>query len=726
MQNEINRLGSLAIQQLNAGYTQEAKINILKILEINPNEPNALKIYSHILLSSNALHEAIKVLIHLSKINSDDPEIFFNLGKAYFDIENYQDALIYFEKNISLSSPTPEVLVDMGTSFRHLSRHKDSLDYFKKALKLRKDFIPALNNAAISLIELKDFQGALEFVDQALKVAPNDASILTNRGCILINLRRHDEAVETLKKALGISPNFLEALVNLGNVQVFKRNISDALSIYKKITEIEPHNVENWINLGSTLSKSREYSQAQIAFDNGSAIDSDYKYLLGQRLQMRSFLCRWDTTYYELIKKISNSSIYNLFEPFQHLHYHDNQLIHLNAASSFAETFFSPKNDLTSPNAICKKKFRIAYFSPDFRNHPVACLTAELFELHDKNRFEIVAFSSGADDGSPMRSRLKEAFSQFIEIGNMSDLEVAKLSRKLEIDIAVDLGGYTNDSRTGVFAYRAAPVQINYLGYPGTMGVEYMDYIIADKTLIPDAERPFYSEKIIYMPDSYQANDRKRIISDKPFTRQELGLPDQAFVFCCFNNSYKILPATFDGWMRILKSVEGSVLWLFEDNALATENLKLEASIRGIDSGRLVFAKRAPLPDHLARHSQADIFLDTWPYNAHTTASDALWAGLPILTLIGRSFASRVAASLLNAVGLPELITTSQDQYEALAIELATNPDKLGSIRRKLAQNRLSSPLFDTPVFVKNLETAYVKVFEGAVRGENLEDITIG
>jgi predicted O-linked N-acetylglucosamine transferase (SPINDLY family) len=294
----------------------------------------------------------------------------------------------------------------------------------------------------------------------------------------------------------------------------------------------------------------------------------------------------------------------------------------------------------------------------------------------------------------------------------MSDIEIAQLVRSLNIDIAVDLTGITASSRTGIFSYRAAPIQVNYLGYPGTIGADYIDYIIADRSLIPQESQSCYSEKVVYLPNSYQVNDRKRLISDRQFTRKELGLPEHGFVFCCFNNNFKILPATFEGWMRILKTVEGSVLWLFQDNPWAVENLKKEAEKQGITADRLVFAERLPLPEHLARHRQADLFLDTFPYNAHTTSSDALWTGLPVLTLMGSSFASRVAASLLNAIGLPELITNTQEEYEALAIELAMNSKKLETIKLKLANNRLTAPLFDTPLFTKNLESAYIKMYE--------------
>jgi predicted O-linked N-acetylglucosamine transferase (SPINDLY family) len=353
----------------------------------------------------------------------------------------------------------------------------------------------------------------------------------------------------------------------------------------------------------------------------------------------------------------------------------------------------------------------VGYFSADFKNHPVAFLAAQLFEIHDKSKFETYAFSlvNATDE---MRGRLQLAFDHFIDTQIMSDIEVAQLSRSLAINIAVDLTGITASSRTGIFSYRAAPIQVNYLGYPGTMGADYMDYIVADKILIPPQSQQSYSEKIVYLPNSYQVNDRQRLISARQFTRQELGLPEHGFIFCCFNNNYKILPTTFEAWMRILKAVEGSTLWLFQDNTWAVENLKKEAQKQGVDAQRLVFAERLSLPEHLARYRQADLFLDTFPYNSHTTASDALWAGLPVLTLMGRSFASRVAASLLNAIGLAELITQTQEEYEALAIELAMNPIKLKDIKLRLANNRLNTPLFDTPLFAKNIESAYIKMYE--------------
>jgi predicted O-linked N-acetylglucosamine transferase (SPINDLY family) len=401
-----------------------------------------------------------------------------------------------------------------------------------------------------------------------------------------------------------------------------------------------------------------------------------------------------------------------VIQPFALLTLSNDTFLHKKSSEIYIQSRY-PFNPVLEPivKRPASQKIRIGYFSADFRNHAVSLLTAELYELHDKNKFEIIAFSFGVDDKSPIRSRLQQAFNQFIDVSNMSDLKIALLARKLEIDIAVDLGGFTTGSRTGIFSYRAAPVQLSYIGYLGTMGAEYYDYLLVDKTVIPQSIQKFYSEKIVYLA-SYQANDRKRTISEKKFTSEELGLPKTGFAFCCFNNNYKILPSTFDSWMRILNAVEGSVLFLYADNEWAKANLIDEAILRGVDSARLIFGERIPTEEYLARYRVCDLFLDTFPYNAGTTASDALWVGLPVLTLMGQSFASRMAASLLNAIGLPELITNTQAEYETLAIELAMNQQKLRDIKLKLANNRLTAPLFDTPLFVKNIEAAYLTMVE--------------
>jgi predicted O-linked N-acetylglucosamine transferase (SPINDLY family) len=357
-------------------------------------------------------------------------------------------------------------------------------------------------------------------------------------------------------------------------------------------------------------------------------------------------------------------------------------------------------------------KIRIGYVSADFREHPIGYLTVGMFEHHDKSKFDITAISIGPNDNSPTRRRIESAFETFIDASSLNDGDVAARIRAAEIDVLVDLTGFTTSSRTNIFARRPAPIQVNYLGYPGTMGADYFDYVIADQVIIPPSQQKDYAEKVVYLPDTYQSNDDARVISDRSFSRDVLGIPADAFVFCCFNNNYKITPDVFARWMRILASVPGSVLWLFQTNEFAAANLKKEAEQRGIAAERVIFAKHLPLADHLARQRLADLFLDTLPYNAHTTTSDALWAGLPVLTVIGDTFAGRVAASLLNAVRLPELIVETPEDYERMAIDLALHPEKLAAIRQKLADNRLTTPLFDTALFTRHIEAAYVAMHE--------------
>jgi predicted O-linked N-acetylglucosamine transferase (SPINDLY family) len=356
-------------------------------------------------------------------------------------------------------------------------------------------------------------------------------------------------------------------------------------------------------------------------------------------------------------------------------------------------------------------RIRIGYYCADFHRHPTGHLIAGLFERHDRTKFEIVAFSLRAVRDDDMHRRIAAGVDRFIDVKDQSDREIAALSRKLEIDIAVDLNGLISNNRMGVFAHRAAPIQVSYLAYPGTTGAPYMDYIIADNTVITDPA--FYTERVVALPDCYQVNDAERQVADRTFTRTELNLPETGFVFCSFNNNFKITPRIFDVWMRILRAVDGSVLWLIEDSAAAVANLRREAAHRGIDPMRLIFAPRVAQEDHLARQAIADLFLDTHPYNAHTTGSDALWAGLPLVTCPGETFAARVAASLLRTMGLPELIAPTLAGYEALAIGLAKDPRRLAEIRQKVRRHRKTSPLFDLQRFTSNIETAYAGMLEG-------------
>jgi protein O-GlcNAc transferase len=496
---------------------------------------------------------------------------------------------------------------------------------------------------------------------------------------------------------------------------------------YDQAIKLKPDFAEVYNNKGNIFKDLKRYEEALYHYDQAIKLKPDFEYLFGMSLHMKMFMCDWQD-FKVNVKNLSLQINENKKSSFCY------SLLALTDSPSIqrksSEIWINDKhpfNSLFGPilKSRQRDKIKIGYYSPDFREHPVAHLLTELLELHDKNQFELFGFYFGPPDSSKMHKRVSSAFNQFIDVGLKSDKDIALMSREIGIDIAVDLTGFTESARTDIFSYRAAPIQVNYLGYPGTTGAEYIDYIIADPIIIPTESQQYYSEKVVYLPNSYQVNDRQRSITDKVFTKDELGLPKDSFVFCCFNNNYKITPNTFDGWVRILKVVKGSVLWLLEDNPIAVLNLRKEAQVRGLDPNRLVFAKRTNPPEHLARHRAADLFIDTLPYNAHTTASDALWAGLPVLTCTGESFASRVAASLLNAIELPELITTTQKQYEARAIELATNPEKLKNIKNKLERNRLTTALFDTPRFTKHIEAAYKQMYERYQDGLPLNNIYI-
>ncbi len=383
--------------------------------------------------------------------------------------------------------------------------------------------------------------------------------------------------------------------------------------------------------------------------------------------------------------------------PWSPLHLEDNPARHRQRSEVYAKKTYEQRVDSLIERPEEKPgRVRIGYFSADFHDHATMYLMAKLFELHDRELFEVYAYSYGINDSGTMRSRVTRAVDKFFDISESVDSEVVKLCREQKLHIAIDLKGYTQFNRVELFSYRLAPVQISYLGYPGTIGAPFMDYLIADACVIPAEQAQHYSEQVIYLPHSYQVNDDSRTISEKVTSRREAGLPEAGFVFCCFNNNYKIGYTEFDVWMRLLQQIDGSVLWLFRSNMAAEGNLRKQAQKRGVDPQRLVFAEKMEHSEHLARHRLADLFLDTFSYNAHTTASDALWAGLPVVTKLGEGFAARVAGSLLYAIGLEELVTQTESEYEQLALELAQNPERLAALKAKLEDNRLTTPLFNT------------------------------
>ena len=694
MNTQIQIMLQQAVKAFENGYFERAESILKKILQVDSKNFSALNILGLIKLMQANYKEATDYLKKAAHIKPNDPAIQYNLAKSLHDVGCLRDSIPHHKKAVELAPNNPKAWLNYGITLSNLCQDKEALVCFDQVLKLAPDYVEGCINNGNALHQIKHYEEALSNYDLALMLRPDFADAWFNKGNTLMELKYFDEAITHYEKALSLRPQ-------------------DAVALFYK---------------GVALNELKKYDEAIKYFNKAISIKEDISWALGSLLHVKMKICDWsnfdnnlDFFYRDLMinKKISL--------PFPCTTFTDHVFLQKKCAEIFVESIYPTNNYLgiISKNFI-RKKIRVGYFSADFHNHATGYLMAELFELHDKNKFEIVGFSFGSTSNDEIRQRLTKSFDQFIEVGTKSDIEITKISRDLNIDIAVDLKGFTQDAKTGIFAHRAAPIQVNYLGYPGTMGADYIDYIIADKILIPTEFQSGYSERVVYLPNSYQVNDRKRLISERQFTRQEMGLPEDSFVFCCFNNNFKILPKTFASWMKILNAVEGSVLWLFQDNPWVADNLRSEAKKYGVTADRLIFANRLPLTEHLARHRQADLFLDTFPYNAHTTASDALWSGLPVLTLMGQSFASRVAASLLTAIGLSELITSTQEEYEALAIELANSSQRLADLKQKLANNRLTTPLFDTPLFTKNLEAAYIQMYQRYQTGLEPDHILIG
>jgi protein O-GlcNAc transferase len=574
---------------------------------------------------------------------------------------------------------SPQALYYLGSSFLSLDCPDDAIQFLSGALKKAGPFFEGLHDLAMA---------------QAM-------------------IKKNKEAIENFKLAATINPQSSEVFYNLGKVYDSMKNYQEAIRNYDSCIKIFPDFAQAHFNKASALSDLGAHEEAVTEYRCAQKLMPDMELLSGNLIHAQMKICDWHNLKANINKLFSrqNDRDHLASDPFAMLSISNSEALNFQTASGFAKKKF-PNRGLGIEPSKKKEKIVLGYFSANFHNHAVAFLISEIFEKHDRDKFHLIAFSFGPDRCDEMRMRIRDAFDSFIDVRGTSDADVASLSRSLEVDIAIDLMGYTQDGRSAIFSHRAAPIQINYLGYPGTMGINYIDYVIADPTVIPESNRKFYAEKIIYLPNCYQANDRKRAISERVYTRKEMGLPDAGLVFCCFNQSYKITPDIFDDWAKILDTIDGSVLWLLEDSITAVKNLKQEAADRGISPNRLVFAKRMPLKDHLARMRLADLFLDTLPYNAHTTASDALWAGLPVITCIGETFPGRVAASLLTSIGLTELITHSREEYVDLAVKLAKCPEKIYSLKNKLSINRLTTPLFDSTLFTKNMEDAFLKAYD--------------
>lgn len=660
-----------------------------------------------------------------------NPHIIFLLNKSLESLRNsnLNSAEHYLQQAAKLQKNNPHVLRLLGVVSAQKKQPQDALKYLTKSLKFLPNNALTLSNLGNVYVDLGDYENALKAYDSAINKDPNYEEVWTNKGILLGKMNRYQEALEFHEKAIALKSNYAQAWSNKGNALCELTRYEDALLHYQKAIDLNPQYAEGWYNKANLLADLKLFVDAIFHYERAITLNTDLDWIYGHLIHTKMQVCDWSffqEIRNDIVDKVRQTK--KITHPFPLMSLVDDVFLHQQASSTYSKDLYSSNYSL---GQIAKrplgKKIRIGYFSADFRDHPVSHLTSQLFEMHDRDQFEVIAFSLHNDlIHDQTNIRLRKAFDQFIEVDKLSNKDITLLSRDLEIDIAVDLSGHTKNSKPLIFSFRAAPIQVNWLGYPGTFGADCMDYIIADESIIPEKYKDFYNEKIVYLPNSYMVDDSNRIASNRIFTKAECGLPNDKFIFCCFNSFYKFNPTLLDSWSHILLEIGNSVLWISEGNQLFQTGLISEFERRGIESSRIVFARRENLmSDHLARYSLADLFLDTFPYNAHTTALDALKTGLPVLTRIGESFPSRVAASLLHAIGLPELITSTQSEYEALAIELAKNPEKLNAIKTKLAANRLTTPLFNTPLFTKNLEAAYLKMYERYQAGLTTDHIVV-
>jgi len=674
-----------------------------------------------ILQGIGELDSALEHFEDAVKIMPDFSEAYNNLGNVCKELNQLDKAINCFNKAIAINPNFDKAYNNIGNVFKELGQFDNAIKNYEKAISIDPNFAEAHNNLG-SLLKLLGRQyDAVVSYQKSLEIKP-DAVVHNKLAMTFMLLGETNQAIKSYQKALSINPDYGDAHNNLGIALNLIDQTEEAIKSYKKALSIKSDYAEPYFNLGNLMLFHGQWDKALFNYEHALNLKPGINLLFGNLLNAKMQLCIWDdfsNDLSELITKINNNE--SPIDPFTLSLLIDDAQIQLKNSKAHVKSTLSNyfKEKYPKNNSLSKidreqkhKKIRIGYFSADFREHPVSDLSAEIYELHDRSQFEIYAFSFGPDTLDEMNLRIKEGVDNFYDVRMMSHKDVVMLSRSLEIDIAINLGGFTANSRAEVFAMSVAPVQIGYLGFTGTMGADFMDYIIADRIVIPKDKQIYYSEKVAYLPNCYMANRTKIAVSKKILRRKDAGLPSDGFVFCCFNNYCKVNPIVFRSWMTILSKVNGSILWLPEGNNIAMNNLKKEAEKHGIDEDRLFFAPRLNLKeDHLNRLQLADLFIDTFPFNAHTTCSDALRVGLPVLTLIGDSFTSRVASSLLNGVDLPEMITSSKEHYESLAIELATGSEKLKVIKDKLKNNVLTSSLYDAQLITKQLEATYLDIY---------------
>ncbi len=655
------------------------------------SENNKISIIHNLLGASYSLIEkhnkAIDAYLNASILDPNNEEVFRNLGKSYSKLNQDTNAYNAFKNAIRIRPNNPDAMLGLGLLKLKNNKFVESIEEFKKVIVLKKNFYQAYYNIAIAQNFLGNYLGALNNYLVAIKINNNYFQAYNNLGSILIKINKIDDAIKILKKAIIIKPNYLEALTNLGVAYLSKKKYVDALEFFNKVIKINPN-----------------YVQA-----------------ITQKLFLMRKICDWseDTLLQHNLKLINSSNIE--VTPWQLLSLDDNPKDQLLRSKKYGSQFGFKDFKQFYQNS----KIKIAYFTPDFYEHAGMMNMEGIFKHHNKEKFEICGFDYGYSNNDTTHHRIKKYFDKFFYINDLNDKQISELVKKNQIDIVIHRNGYSQNSRNSLFAKKIAPIQISFLGFPGTMGVNFVDYIIADKTVIPAKNIKYFSEKIIYLPNTYYPTYNERKISKKEYYRKDIDIDDNSFVFGSFNNSYKISATEFNLWMDILESVENSFLLLLIDEEITKKNLLRELNNRNIDSKRIKFLNFTNIEDHLSRHKLIDLYLDTFNYNGHTSAVDALYSGIPVLTKIGKSFAARVCASILNACHMSELVTNDLNQYYDLAIRIAKNKSVLNELKSKLSNNLLNKPLFDSKKYVENLEKAYSIAHKNKINKKDYENIIV-
>ena len=666
-----------------------------------------------------SLADAAALYAEILETDSQHADSLHLLGVVETQLGRPLEGVRLIERSLSISRRQPLALANLGNALLALGRPAEALAHYARALELLPRHPQALFGSGNACCALGSFEEAAGFFERAVELAPGLVRAHLGRASALLALKSHGEAARCIERALELEPACAEAFAERGHLLADLGQLDASIGAYDRALELDPRLTTALLSRGIAYSLSARFAPAVASFKQLEAIDPRYPYARGLCLHSQLQIADW-TDYHpavgDVIERVQRNEPADF--PFSFLAVCDAPALQLRCARQFAGLDLRRPSPLWSSEPYTHERVRVAYVGADFLEHPTSYLLAGVLEKHDRDRFEVTALSLREDARSPMRHRIERAVERFIAPGACPDAQLARMIRALEIDIAVDLMGYTAEHRAGIFKYRAAPVQVSYLGYPGSTGGAEIDYIIADEFLIPEERRADYSEHIAYLPDCFQANDDGRLIDPVRPARGDMGLPDSAFVWCSMHSSYKLNPPLFDIWARLLRAVPGSVLWLIGREGVLEENLRREADARGVDPRRLIFARSLPYPKHLARLSLADLYLDTVPFNGGATTSDALWTGVPVLTCAGSSFAARMSGSLLHTVGLPELVTGSLEEYARKALELALTPERLRRIRDALARNARSSPLFCTDRFRRHLEAAYIEMAGRSRRGE--------